>query len=410
MEVLPEVSGYARMTYTADKRPSLPAGIASYGLALGVAQIDETLPAQVYALLTGLNAATVGIIALAAVQLSQKAITDKLTRILVFLGATAGMLYNALWYFPVLIFAGGLATIFWDYRCGQRLLRRLRPRPDDVDRDSDPPVNSMEMGELGRSNSSAREHPARLRQYDRTSHSNDKDLQDDNEERIVPAALDMRLFSWKSGIAVIACFFVTFTVIMVLRGVLENRPRGFSLFANLYLAGTIIFGGGPVVIPLLREYIVAEGWVSTRDFLLGLAIVQAFPGPNFSFAVYLGALAANSSSELNAAAGAVIGYIAIFTPGLVLHTGTMGLWKTVRGYRWVTSCLRGVNASAVGLVYTAVYRLWEIGNIDEAYQSGSSLGKDPWWVVITATSFVGGMWFKLPPPAAILLGGAMGMI
>ncbi|KAI4177439.1 MAG: hypothetical protein LQ343_000420 [Gyalolechia ehrenbergii] len=385
----------------------LPAGIASYGLSLGVARIDETLPAPVYALLTGLNAATVGIIALAAVQLSQKAITDKLTRILVFLSATAGMLYNALWYFPVLIFAGGTATVFWDYRIGQRLLRRFRPR---TDRDSEAPVNSMEMGEVGPSNTSAREHPARLRQFDRTSNGNDKDLRDDNEERIVPAAMDMRLFSWKSGITVIACFFVTFTIIMILRGVLENRPRGFNLFANLYLAGTIIFGGGPVVIPLLREYIVAEGWVSTRDFLLGLAIVQAFPGPNFSFAVYLGSLAANSSSELNAAAGAVIGYVAIFTPGLMLHTGTMGLWKTLRGYRWVTSCLRGVNASAVGLVYTAVYRLWEIGNIDEAYQSGSSLGKDPWWVVITATSFVGGMWFKLPPPAAILLGGAMGMI
>lgn len=218
--------------------------------------------------MTGLNAATVGIIALAAVQLSQKAITDKLTRILVFLSATAGMLYNALWYFPVLIFAGGTATVFWDYRIGQRLLRRFRPR---TDRDSEAPVNSMEMGEVGPSNTSAREHPARLRQFDRTSNGNDKDLRDDNEERIVPAAMDMRLFSWKSGITVIACFFVTFTIIMILRGVLENRPRGFNLFANLYLAGTwychvsffngqltnssgtIIFGGGPVVIPLLRE-------------------------------------------------------------------------------------------------------------------------------------------------------------
>ena len=130
----------------------------------------------------------------------------------------------------------------------------------------------------------------------------------------------------------------------------------------------------------------------------------------FPVAVYLGALAALSSPDLNSAVGALIGYIAIFTPGLVLHTGTMGLWKTLRGYRWVTSCLRGVNASAVGLVYTAVYRLWEIGYIDETYQSGSSLGRDPWWVVITATSFVGGMWFQLPAPAAILLGGVMGMI
>lgn len=127
-------------------------------------------------------------------------------------------------------------------------------------------------------------------------------------------------------------------------------------------------------------------------------------------AVYLGSLAAISSTDLSSAAGAVIAYIAIFTPGLALHTGTMGLWTTLRGYRWVTSCLRGVNASAVGLVYTAVYRLWEIGFIDEAYQSGSSLGRDPWWVVITATSFVGGMWFNLPAPAAILLGGIMGLV
>ncbi len=125
--------------------------------------------------------------------------------------------------------------------------------------------------------------------------------------------------------------------------------------------------------------------------------------------MYLAALAVKGTS-LNAAAGAVIGYIAIFTPGQVIHTGTMGLWKTLRSRRWVASVLRGVNASAVGLVYTAVYRLWEIGYIDETYQNGSSLGKDPWWVVVTATSFVGGMWFELPAPAAILLGGVMGLI
>lgn len=360
--------------------------------------------------MTGLNAATVGIIALAAVQLSQKAITDQLTRVLVFLGATAGMLYNASWYFPVLISAGGILTVVSDYRWVQRFLKRIRPHTGAVDQDSEAPVNSLETGEAAPSSSSNLEYSTRLRQSARTSTGNDTTTLEDNEERIVPTSMNLGSFTWKSGIFVIACFFITFTIIMVLRGVLAGQPRGFHLFANLYLAGTIIFGGGPVVIPLLREYVVAEGWVSPRDFLLGLAIIQAFPGPNFNFAVYLGSLAANSSTDLNATAGAVIGFIAIFTPGLLLCTGTMGLWKTLRRYRWVTSCLRGVNASAVGLVYTAVYRLWEIGNIDEAYQGGSSLGKDPWWVVITATSFVGGMWFKLSPPVAILLGGAMGMI
>jgi hypothetical protein len=93
--------------------------------------------------------------------------------------------------------------------------------------------------------------------------------------------------SWKRGTLIIAGFFISFVVIMVCRGTLNGRDRGFDLFANLYLAGTIIFGGGPVVIPLLCEYIVVPEWVSPRDFLLGLAITQAFPGPNFNFAVYL---------------------------------------------------------------------------------------------------------------------------
>jgi hypothetical protein len=76
----------------------------------------------------------------------------------------------------------------------------------------------------------------------------------------------------KSGILVIIALFITLIVTMVLRGTLRSPPRGFGLFAKPYLAGTIIFGGGPVIIPLLREYVVYKGWVSPRDFLLGLTI------------------------------------------------------------------------------------------------------------------------------------------
>ncbi|KAL8724433.1 MAG: hypothetical protein Q9166_007955 [cf. Caloplaca sp. 2 TL-2023] len=342
---------------------SLPAAIAAYGLSLGIASIDERLPAPVYALLTGLNAATVGIIALAAVQLSQKAITDKLTRILVFLGGTAGMLYNALWYFPVLMVLGGASTVVWDYRWGHTLLKRIRRRPRPTAADTEAHTAPLEMQEFTPEGPirRTRQTPSSL---DQASTGESNDVQTTDQERTVPEQLTMRVLSWKHGAMIIASFFVSFIVIMALRGAASIDQRGFNLFANLYLA----------------------------------------------VAVYLGSLAAASSSDLPSAAGAVIGYIAIFAPGLILHTGCMGLWKTLRGYRWFTSCLRGVNASAVGLVYTAVYRLWEIGYIDEAYQSGSSLGRDPWWVVITATSFVGGMWFKLPAPAAILLGGVMGMI
>lgn len=114
---------------------------------------------------------------------------------------------------------------------------------------------------------------------------------ENSQERTVTPELRTPTFSWRSGVTVITCFLGTFIAVLTLRGTVHSPPRGFSLFANLYLAGTIIFGGGPVVIPLLREYVVAEGWVSARDFLLGLAIIQAFPGPNFNFAVYLATLA-----------------------------------------------------------------------------------------------------------------------
>jgi chromate transport protein ChrA len=248
---------------------SLPAAAASYALALGVARINERLPDPVYALLSGLNAATVGIIALAAVQLSQKAITDKLSRILVFFGATAGMLYNALWYFPVLMLVGGISTIVWDYRWLQNGVKRIRRRGragegegQDVEaRESatelteTQPAGSLEQRTQTASSRQSRENTRALqnRQVATAQEERVSGMQDQDRERIVPEALRMKVFSWKSGIIIIACFFITFIVIMVLRGVLSNRPRGFSLFANLYLAGTIIFGGGPVVIPLLRE-------------------------------------------------------------------------------------------------------------------------------------------------------------
>jgi chromate transport protein ChrA len=371
-----------------------------FGLSIGISNIDESLPSAVYAVLSGLNAATVGIIALAAVELSYKAITDKLTRILVFLAATAGMLYNALWYFPVLMFATGCSTVIYDYRWLHRpikaifkLLRSIRPTHFSEGRE----IGRDESGPALESNNSSVALDDQSRYSARES-----------EPRTIPS--DRRLdFSWKSGVAIIATFSLSFIIVMVLRGVLPRPPLLYKLFANLYLAGTIIFGGGPVVIPLLREYIVAEGWVSPRDFLIGLAVIQAIPGPNFNFAVFLGSLTAIHGGY-PAITGAIIAFCGIFTPGIVLVHGTMGVWGVLRSRRWVKSAVRGINSGAVGLIYTAVYRIWQIGYIDEGFQSGKSLGDDPWWVVVAATSYVGGRYFGVAAPLAILLGAALGLI
>ncbi|PNP50916.1 hypothetical protein THARTR1_08537 [Trichoderma harzianum] len=377
---------------------SLPGALGMFGLSIGVSNIGSTLPRVVYALLSGLNAATVGIIALAAVELSNKAITDKLTRILVFLTGSAGMLYNALWYFPVLMFASGFAAVTHDYRWLHRLGRSVK----NIFTRASPSSTEVENDAI--------ERDGRMDSNNSTSTPQGHELTsgDESESRTIPHEYQLN-FSWRTGTAVIATFFLTFIVVMVLRGVLHSPPVLYELFANLYLAGTIIFGGGPVVIPLLREYVVAEGWVSPRDFLIGLAIIQAFPGPNFNFAVFLGGLTAIGIGQ-PAILGAIVAYLGIFLPGIVLVHGTMGVWKVLRSKPWVKSGVRGINAAAVGLIYTAVYRIWQVGYVDEGFQAGKSLGDDPWWVVVTATAYVGGRYFGLSAPLAILLGAVMGLV
>lgn len=195
---------------------------------------------------------------------------------------------------------------------------------------------------------------------------------------------------------------------MVIRGTVANRTLPFDLFSNMYLAGTIIFGGGPVVIPLLRAYVVDPGWVSPRDFLLGLAIIQALPGPNFNFSVYLGALTL-ASTGTPTVFGALLAFVGIFAPGIILSIGVQSIWQVVRTKPWVLSLLRGINAAAVGLVFTAVYRLWEIGYLTPESSNGKSLAEEPWWVVVAAITYAETAWFDIPPAIAIILGAVLGM-
>lgn len=163
------------------------------------------------------------------------------------------------------------------------------------------------------------------------------------------------------------------------------------------------------MIPLLNTYIVTPGWVSARDFLLGVAVIQAFPGPNFNFVVYLGALAVRHTGYPSFV-GAALAFLAMYTPGLFIVVGFTGLWRLISDKAWFLAVLRGVNAAAVGLIFTAVYKLWEIGRLTAESQGGSPLGGDPWLVLITATAYVGGAWFGVNAPVAILAGGTLGIV
>lgn len=177
------------------------------------------------------------------------------------------------------------------------------------------------------------------------------------------------------------------------------------------VAGTIIFGGGPVVIPLLRDYVVAEGWVSSRDFLLVFAILQAFPGPNFNFAVALGALAVSHNRGL----GAFLGYVGIFGPGILLKLALLPLYANWREKAVARSIIRGLNAAASGLVFTAVWQLFLVGYVyvaadGESKQAVSGpLTSDPFWAVVASGSFLACRNYSAPPWLGVAGGAVAGL-
>ncbi|TDL22897.1 chromate ion transporter [Rickenella mellea] len=395
---------------------SLPGAIGMFSLAVGVSRIGETLPNPVYALLSGLNSATVGIIAVAAVGLSEKAITDYLTRVIIIATGTAGLCYNALWYFPVLMVLGGIATLAWDVWGARRLASTLRAKVNRLvkrarqswnEMDTIEPV-TMEAGIQPRADDKGSD--VNLTQRGSANMVPSGSGQSIHHSEIAPVTISSHSISATVGVVIVVLFFASFITIMVIRGTLHRAPVEFKIFSNLFLAGTIIFGGGPVVIPLLRQYIVAEGWVSSRDFLLGVALIQAFPGPNFNFAVFLGALAASATHGTPKIVTAILGFVGIFLPGIALATGFSALWLRLRRYRSVTALLRGVNAGAVGLVWTAVYRLWEAGYLRADNANGESLDLEPWWVVVAAVAFSGNRWFGVSPAVSIGVGGLMGLL
>jgi chromate transporter len=128
--------------------------------------------------------------------------------------------------------------------------------------------------------------------------------------------------------------------------------HGVDLFAALYRAGSLVFGGGHVVLPLLDQAAVAPGWVTQQEFLAGYGAAQAVPGPLFTFSAYLGAIAEPSP---NGVAGAAIALVAIFLPSFLLLGGVLPVWSAVRERALVQAAVAGVGAGVVGLLAAALW-------------------------------------------------------
>lgn len=129
--------------------------------------------------------------------------------------------------------------------------------------------------------------------------------------------------------------------------------RPVAVFDGFYRAGSLVFGGGHVVLPLLRSALVPRGWIGDDAFLAGYGAAQAVPGPLFTFAAYLGTVIQGGT---HAWAGGVLALFAIFLPAWLLVGGAYPFWYLFRGLGWAQGALRGANAAVVGLLLAALYR------------------------------------------------------
>ncbi len=125
-----------------------------------------------------------------------------------------------------------------------------------------------------------------------------------------------------------------------------------ALISSFYRAGALVFGGGHVVLPLLQQAVIPQGWVSGDTFLAGYGAAQAVPGPLFTFAAFLGAV---MESPPNGWIGGLVCLGAIFLPSFLVVVGLLPFWDALRRQRAVQSALKGINAAVVGILLAALY-------------------------------------------------------
>jgi len=204
---------------------------------------------------------------------------------------------------------------------------------------------------------------------------------------------DMRISLGKTaGTVSLVLFFALLVGLPLLAAVYPSHEL--ALFDGFYRSGSLVFGGGHVVLPLLQSEVVPTGWVSNDAFLAGYGAAQAVPGPLFTFAAYLGAI---MGPEPNGWLGAALCTVAIFLPAFLLTIGVLPFWDDLRRFRTVRSALVGVNAAVVGLLLAALYHpVWTSaikGTPDFALGLAAFallvFWKTPPWLVVILSAFAG---------------------
>jgi len=213
-------------------------------------------------------------------------------------------------------------------------------------------------------------------------------------DQMVPHDAIAIKISRRMGAFWLALFIILLIALPLASEVFSNQTL--AIVDAFYRAGSLVFGGGHVVLPLLQTEVVPTGWVSEEIFLAGYGATQAMPGPLFTFAAFLGA---SMTTSPNGWAGGMIALIAIFVPSFLLVVGALPFWEALRQNLRTQAALSGINASVVGLLLAALYQ--------------------PVWTsaILTAQDFALGvlalvalMFWKLPPWLVVIAGGMAGWL
>src|SRR5690242_6166620 len=192
------------------------------------------------------------------------------------------------------------------------------------------------------------------------------------------------------AMAALILFFVLLAALPLLAAATQNHAV--ALVDSFYRSGSLVFGGGHVVLPLLQKEVVPPGWIGNDAFLAGYGAAQAVPGPLFTFSAYLGAV---MQPAPNGWAGGLICLAAIYLPSFLLLVGVLPYWDALRRRAGVQSALKGINAAVVGLLLAALYTpVWT-----SAILSPADFG-------IGIAAFLLLVFWRVPPWIVVVLGAA----
>ncbi|KIJ87808.1 ChrA protein [Staphylococcus saprophyticus] len=194
----------------------------------------------------------------------------------------------------------------------------------------------------------------------------------------------------KLGFVSLLLFFLLLIVLPIASSMTNNL--WLKMFDSFYRSGSLVFGGGHVVLPLLKNEFVPSGLISPDNFITGYAAAQAVPGPLFTFASYIG-------MSMEGIGGAILATIAIFLPAFLLLFGILPFWDNIKSNIYAEGFLKGISAGVVGILIAAFYNpIW------------TSTIKSELDFALASSLFILLMYFKLPSWAIVLIGIILGVL